>query len=192
VLCSIAPLWVIANRYNLQPPTCRERKTRLSKIQSAEDVVRAWNDRYVAHDIDGALTYMAEDFRRLGDTTNWAPISKRTWGAQMRSFMIAFPDWRWDLQSLHVVNESLVVCEFLEFGTWTVDFELAPGVILPATGERYEDHNGDWFTINQDGLISEIRAYITNNFERTFHLESKVAEMLGTVETSILNEGKAP
>ena len=150
----------------------------MSSKRTAEGVVRAWSDCYVAHDIDGALAYMSEDFQRFGDSTNWAPIGKEAWGNQMKGFMAAFPDWRWDLSSLYVVGDNLVICEFLERGTWTVDYELLPGVVLPATGERYEDHNGDWITVDKDGLISEIRAYITNNFDRVFHLEGKIASMM--------------
>ncbi|GGF42058.1 nuclear transport factor 2 family protein [Subtercola lobariae] len=151
----------------------------MSTRMTAEEVVRAWNDCYTTHDIDGALAYMSEDFQRFGDSTNWAPTGKQAWGDQMKGFMVAFPDWTWDLNSIHAVNENLVVCEFLEYGTWTADFELAPGLVLPATGERYEDHNGDWITVNDDGLISEIRAYITTNFDRTFHLESKLTALMG-------------
>src|ERR1700704_969419 len=100
----------------------------MSTKPTAEEVVRAWNDCYINHDIDGALSYMAEDFQRFGDSTNWAPTGKEAWGQQMTGFMAAFPDWRWDLTSLHVASDNLVICEFLEYGTWTEDFQLFPGV----------------------------------------------------------------
>jgi hypothetical protein len=31
----------------------------------------------------------------------------------MKTFMAAFPDWRWDLTSLYVASPNLVICEFL-------------------------------------------------------------------------------
>jgi SnoaL-like domain len=145
---------------------------------NAEETVRAWNDCYVAHDIDGALSYMADDFQRFGDSNGWQPTGKQEWGTQMKGFMKSFPDWRWDMSSLYVINENLVICEFLEYGTWTEAFELAPGVALPATGQRYEDHNGDWIVLNGDGLISEIRAYITNNIERELKISEKITALM--------------
>jgi hypothetical protein len=145
---------------------------------SAEDVVRAWNEAYIAHDIDKALSYMSDDFQRFGDSNRWTATSKEEWGAQMKGFMKAFPDWRWDMTSLHVVDEHLVICEFLEYGTWTAPFELYPGAVLEATGQRYEDHNGDWIVLNDEGQISEIRAYITNNIERDLKISEKVATLL--------------
>jgi hypothetical protein len=52
--------------------------------------------------------------------------------------------------------------------------------VLQPTGERYEDHNGDWIVVNDDGLISEIRAYITNNIQRTFNFQARIEALIAT------------
>ncbi|UFS59932.1 nuclear transport factor 2 family protein [Subtercola endophyticus] len=143
---------------------------------SPEEVVLAWNAAYVAHDIDTTLTYMSEDFVRLGDSTQWQPTDKETWGRTMKAFLAAWPDWSWDLTTI-TSSGNLVVCEFLEHGTWTKPMELAPGVVFEPTGEYFEDHDADFFVIGDDGLIKEIRAYITNNVERVYGLSARIAAL---------------
>ncbi len=146
-------------------------------ISNPQDVVLAWNEAYTAHDVDKTLTYMSEDFARLGDTTNWQPVGKEEWGAQMRAFFKGWPDWTWDLTSI-TSSGNLVVCEFLEYGTWTDPVEFVPGLVFPPDGKRFEDHDADFFTVNDDGLITEIRAYITNNNERVHGLGAKIAALM--------------
>lgn len=140
--------------------------------KTPEEVVLAWNERYSKRDIDGALEFMSDDFKRYGDTTNWEPIDKHRWANPQKGFMLAFPDWTWDLKRI-VASGDWVVCEFEEHGTWTEPFEPSPGVVLPPTGTSYLDHDGIWFRVNEDGLIAEIHAYITNDIFRAYPIFSK-------------------
>jgi ketosteroid isomerase-like protein len=141
-----------------------------------EEVVRAWNDAYCKHDVDGALEHMSEDFIRLGDSTLWTPMTKQQSGDMWRRFFDAFPDWSWEMTSL-IPSGDTVVCEFTETGTWTRPYHLLPGLTLEPTHTSFLDHDSDWFTV-KDGLITEIRAYVTNNVDRAYHLAARVEEHL--------------
>jgi predicted ester cyclase len=155
---------------------------------SPEEVVRAWNKAYTSLDLDATIEFMSDDFRRLGDCTRWTPVGKHPWAADQKGFFQAFPNWSWEMTSLVVAGDT-VVCEFLEHGTFTKPYhDIArivggylnrpvPGLVLQPTGESYEDHNADCFRV-KDGKITEIRAYITNNLERTFHFERKIGELI--------------
>lgn len=135
---------------------------------SPEQVVRAWNNSYVKHDVQGCLAYMSDDFQRIGDSSFWLPVDKQLTAYIWTQFFAAFPDWTWKMTSLST-NGNLVICEFTESGTWTEPYNISPGVTLQPTYTSFTDHDADFFTV-KDGLITEIRAYITNNFERTYHL----------------------
>jgi predicted ester cyclase len=137
-----------------------------------EQVVRAWNACYSKKDVDGALQFMSEDFGRRGDHTNWEPIDKHRWAAEQKMFFSAFPDWGWELNSLLTAGE-VVACEFTEHGSFTLPFVIMPGLTLPPTGESFIDQDGIWFQV-KDGLITEVRAYITNNLDRTFKFVSRI------------------
>jgi len=135
---------------------------------SPEQVVRAWNAAYIKHDVEGCLAYMSADFQRIGDSTLWLPMNKQAAAYTWAQFFAAFPNWTWEMTSLST-NGNLVICEFTESGTWTKPYTVAPGVTLQPTNTSFTDHDSDYFTV-ENGLITEIRAYITNNFERTYHL----------------------
>lgn len=147
------------------PP--RGRKSPTSQL-SPEEVVRAWNDAYVKHDVQGCLAYMSDDFQRIGDSTLWVPQNKQLTEYTWTQFFAAFPDWTWDMTSLNTIG-NLVVCEFTERGTWTKPYNILPGVTLQPTNTSFVDHDADFFTV-KNGLITEIRAYITNNFQRIYGL----------------------
>jgi hypothetical protein len=157
--------------------------------KTPEEVVRAWHEVYSQRKLDAALEFMSEDFRRIGDCTRMVPIDKQQWAADQRGFFVAFPNWHWDLTKLMASGDT-VVCEFNEHGTFTepyTDFNRIvgnflgrpmSGLTLAPTGESYSDYNCDWFRVNEEGLITEIRAYITNNLERTFRFESRIMELV--------------
>jgi len=153
-----------------------------------EEVVRAWNACYSKRDVDGALKYMSEDLQRYGDNNRWTASTIATWGAEQKGFFEAFPDWSWDITSI-TASGNLVMCEFLEHGTFTkpyTDFNRIVGTLLgrkvtglalEPTGESYHDRDGI-FIVVKDGLIVEIRAYVTNNLDRTFHFEDKIMKLV--------------
>jgi predicted ester cyclase len=138
-----------------------------------EKVVRAWNDAYTRHDLDTALAFMSDDFVRCGEATNWAPMSKQVWGAIMREFFVAFPDWTWELTRL-VASGDTVVCQFVERGTFTAPYNIMPGLTLPPNGKGFVDHDCDWFRVNEAGLITELRVYASHNVEATYGFSSAI------------------
>jgi len=135
---------------------------------SPEQVVLAWNDAYLKHDVAGCLAYMSPDFQRIGDSTLWLPMDEAAAAYTWTQFFAAFPNWTWKMTSI-TTNGNLVICEFTESGTWTKPYTIEPGVTLQPTNTSFTDHDADFFTV-KNGLITEIRAYITNNFERTYHI----------------------
>jgi ketosteroid isomerase-like protein len=143
---------------------------------SPEQVVRAWNEAYSKRDVEGALAYMSEDFQRFGDSSGWAPMTKQDAGEMWKKFFGAFPDWSWEMTSL-IASGDTVVCEFTETGTWTEPYAILPGLTLSPTNTSFLDHDGDWFTV-KDGLITEIRAYVTNNVERVYGLRATIEKYL--------------
>jgi ketosteroid isomerase-like protein len=154
----------------------------VSENMTPEEVVRAWNDAYVSKDLEATLALMSEDFIRLGDSTHWTPINKQDWGQIMANFFTAFPDWHWDLTSLTTSGDR-VVCEFSEKGTFTEPYPVMPGLLIPPTAESYTDYDCDVFEV-KDGLITEIRAYVTNEIHRTFNFVTKIEEFFATDNAS--------
>jgi ketosteroid isomerase-like protein len=143
---------------------------------SPEQVVRAWHEAYRRRDVEGALAYMSEDFQRFGDSSGWVPMTKEQVGAMWKGFFNAFPDWTWEMTSL-IASGDIVVCEFTETGTWTELYPILPGLTLEPTNTPFLDRDSDWFTV-KDGLITEIRAYVTTNVERTYHLGETIQKYL--------------
>jgi len=150
----------------------------MSENMTPEDVVRAWSDAYVSKDLDATSALMSEHFIRLGDSTHWTPVNKQDWGQIMENWFKAFPDWRWDMTSL-TASGDLVVCEFTERGTFTDPYPVIPGLVLPPTGESFTDHDCDCFEV-KGGLITEIRAYVTNELDRKYGFVAKIEEFLAT------------
>ena len=148
----------------------------MSENMTPEDVVRAWSDAYVSKDLDATSALMSEHFIRLGDSTHWTPINKHDWREVMVNFFTAFPDWHWDMTSL-IASGDRVVCEFTEKGTFTEPYPIMPGLVLLPTGESFTDYDCDWFEV-KDGLITEIRAYVTNEIHRKFAFVPKIEEFL--------------
>jgi ketosteroid isomerase-like protein len=151
---------------------------KMSKDMTPEEVVRAWSDAYVRKDLEATSALMSEDFIRLGDSTHWTPIGRREWKEIMVNFFTAFPDWHWDMTSLIAAGDR-VVCEFTEKGTFTRPYPVMPGLVLPPTGESFTDYDCDCFEV-KDGLITEIRAYVTNEIDRKYSFISKIEEFLAT------------
>lgn len=158
------------------PRTKSKNQRNHEMTMTSEQVVRAWNACYSEKDIDGALQFMSEDFGRKGDYTNWAPIDRNVWAYQQKGFFHGFPNWTWTMNSL-LASGDTVACEFTERGTFTVPFVITHELTLPPTGESFVDQDGIWFQV-KDGLICEIRAYITNNLERTFKFSERLAALM--------------
>jgi limonene-1,2-epoxide hydrolase len=141
---------------------------------SPQEVLLAWNERYSNQDVAGAVKYMAPDLRRYGDLGYWEPVGVAAWQDMQERFFAAFPNWHWDIQSI-TANDNRVVIEFLEKGTFTLPYEVMPGLVLEPSGESYEDRSSIHFEVNDEGLIQEFRAYYTNNLHRTYQFLERIA-----------------
>jgi ketosteroid isomerase-like protein len=147
----------------------------------AERVVREWHEAYSRQDVDKTLSYMAEDMERSGEWSDgWITIDKQTWGDSMRAFFAAFPDWEWELTRL-VASGDEVAGEFSEHGTFTEPYDLLPGLVIQPTGGFYEDRDGVFFRVNDEGLIAEIHAYVTKGLFRAFGFEAAIANFLASL-----------
>ncbi len=142
-----------------------------------EEVVRAWNERYVAKDIEGSMEFLSPDFQREGDWGEWTVIEGKTWVDAQVNFMKAWPDWTWELTNVVAAGEW-VVCEFTETGTWTEPFEILPGQVLEPTGTPYLDRDCALFRVNDDGKIDYIRNYVTQNLEKAYGLHKRLMDLL--------------
>jgi len=143
-------------------------KAAATSFLTPAQVVLAWNLAYVRHDVATCLKYMSDDFQRIGDSTLWQPLSKQQVAYVWTQFFAAFPNWTWQMNSMST-NGNLVICEFTETGTWTKPFTPQPGTTLQPDYLPFTDHDSDFFTV-KNGLITQIRSYVTNNFERTYKL----------------------
>ncbi len=144
----------------------------MATTMTPEETVRAWNDLYAAQQIDECIKYFAEDFFRLGDSNGWQPVGKDQWAEVQKGFMKGWPDWTWEMLSIMSVDNK-VWCEFQERATHTGVYDAVPGFVFEPTGLSYTDRCGIIFELNDEGLIRAIRAYYTNNLERTYHVVEK-------------------
>jgi hypothetical protein len=53
-----------------------------------------------------------------------------------------------------------------------------PGFTRPSTGAAFQDRGADWFRVNDDGLIFELRANVANNLDRTYHFEGQISAFI--------------
>ena len=84
-----------------------------------------------------------------------------------------------------------MVCEFTEKGTFTEPYPIMPGLVLPPTGESFTDYDCDCFEV-RDGLITEIRAYVTNEIHRKYNFIPKIEEFLATGSAPASSEEGLP
>jgi ketosteroid isomerase-like protein len=119
-----------------------------------EDVVRTFLDAYNKSDLDGVMACLADDFVRRGESTKWAPMSKKNYRDMWARFAIAFPDFKWKPNCM-VVSGDTVAIEVTETATFTEPWTWQ-GKTLRPTGEGYRTRIGVFFRVNKDGLIQDI------------------------------------
>jgi ketosteroid isomerase-like protein len=150
--------------------------------KSPEEVVLAWNDAYSKMDVDTAETFFSKDFLRYGDWSQWQPVGPERWGVGQKRFFAAFPDWTWDIEHITASGDTVVV-EFLEQGTFTEPYEVLPDLTIEPTGTAYADHDCIVFRVDNEEIV-EIRAFMTNDLDRKYHLESKIADFIASRGTT--------
>jgi ketosteroid isomerase-like protein len=144
--------------------------------KTPEEVVRAWNDAYSNMDVDGAEKFFAKDFVKYADWSRWQPVGPERWAVGQKRFFAAFPDWKWEIEHLTASGDTVVV-EFLEGGTFTAPYSPLPGLTLEPTNTAYQDRDCVVFRVEGD-FIAEFRAWVTNDLDRKYHLEAKIAAFL--------------
>ena len=148
-----------------------------TSTRTPSEAVREWFARF---DVEGAGELMHDDCKRygVGRKGPWDCMDKATYLEMWSGFRSAFPDvFEWELTSL-MESGNTVAAEFIESGTWTGPYPVGPGFTLPPTKTSYRDHDAAWFEVDDDGLITEVRAYITNDFETQYQVGKKVAAVL--------------
>jgi len=108
---------------------------------------------------------MSENFIRLVTVTHWTAINKRDWRVIMENFFHRISDWRWIVTSLMASSER-VVCRIYR-DPFTEPYPIMPGLGFYPQRRVFTDYDCDCFEV-KDGLITEIRAYVTNEIDRKF------------------------
>ncbi len=87
-----------------------------------------------AHDLDRAAKRIAETCV-VRDTAMPQSFGKAAFIEQMRAILAAFPDWKYDLESLDADGEKVTVC-VVALATNSAPLRLAGRPPIPATGKR--------------------------------------------------------
>lgn len=124
-------------------------------------IARAWMDAAARCDLDAIAAGMAETCRRWGEP-NWMVIGKADYVAAYRQYLDSFSDYR--LEVLNAVESGrTVVFEMIESATFSRPYSLPDGTAVQPNGRSYRDRVCTWVEVGDDGLITEIRAYIPSN-----------------------------
>jgi len=125
---------------------------------SPREIVDEFIVAYNNNDVDSALPLLSSDFARYSNTTRqWQPMAVDQWAAMWRSFGVAFPDIRWEVQSI-TAEGDLVVVEVIEKGTFKNTWELPNHYKIKPSGKSYESRNAIAFYV-RDGQIVKYHQY---------------------------------
>ena len=160
------------------------RKTKMT----SEDVVRTFLDAYNKNDLDGVMACLADDFVRRGDSTKWAPMSKKNYKDMWARFAVAFPDFRWKPNCM-VVSGDTVAIEVTETATFTEPWAWQ-GKTLRPTGEGYRARIGVFFRVNKDGLIQDIEEEGTGVLNSALQRTGEQSQVLFRPEFSVMRTAR--
>ena len=122
------------------------------------ELVRRYVGTYNSGDTAGLGVFYAEDVV-LRDPMSPEPIKGREAVlAVAGAFRQAFPDMVWSLTRDAVVAERVVAWEVSARGTMAGPMP-GPEGDIPATGKHFEVDMGIFWTLDDEGLIAEERAY---------------------------------
>lgn len=126
--------------------------------QSPRAVVNAYIEAYNRNDVNTARQLVAPDFVRYSNLAKkWEPMPVDTWAQMWTSFGVAFPDFRWEVQSM-AEHENIVVVEVIEKGTFMNAWVLPNKYRIRPTGKAYESRNAIAFYV-EHGLIQKYHQY---------------------------------
>ncbi len=125
---------------------------------SPRDVVKAYIQAYNRNDVNTAKQLVAPDFVRYSNLAQkWTPMPLNEWADMWTSFGAAFPDFRWEVQSM-VAEGQIVVVEVIEKGTFTNTWVLPNKYKIKPTGKAYASRNAIAFYV-ENGLIQKYNQY---------------------------------
>ena len=118
-----------------------------------EEVVLAFLDAFNKNDLDGWMGCLADDFVRLGESTNWVAMSKENYRDMWTRFAVAFPDFKWETSCMVTWGDTVAI-EVMETGTFTEPWAWQGKTLWP-TGKAYRSRISLFFRVNKDGLIQD-------------------------------------
>ena len=133
-------------------------ETRCANGKAPEEIALDWMDAAARCDLPAIAAGMAEGCRRYGEPS-WLVIGKADYIEAYRQYLISFSGY-----TLEIVNTltsgHTTVFEMIESATFSQPYPLPDGSVIQPSGETYIDRCCTWVEVGQDGLITEIRAYI--------------------------------
>lgn len=130
-----------------------------------------------AHDLDRAARRVAETCV-VRDTSMPQAFNKAAFLAQMRSILAAFPDWKYDLESIEAEGKQVTV-SVTALATNSAPLQLAGRPAIAATGKRVSVPDKFVFTVSDDQVDS-----LTIDSPRNGGAAAMLAQ-LGTPVTSL-------
>ena len=127
------------------------------------EIALEWAEASARGDLETAAAMIAADVKRYG-TLNWSPVDRALYVDRWRIYLDAFSPYELQIVN-HLTNGRSVALEMIEAATFSRPYLLPDGRALPPNFQSYVDHVCTVVDINDDGLISEIRAYIPSNLE---------------------------
>jgi predicted ester cyclase len=116
----------------------------MQPIQIVSEVLNAID----AHDLRKASARTAEDLV-VTDPTLAGSLDKAAFFAQMDAILTAFPDWKYDLESLDAEGKRVTV-SVVALATNTAPLKLPGMPVVPATGKHVSIPDRFVFTVEND------------------------------------------
>lgn len=129
--------------------------------KTALQIAREWMEAAARCDVEAIAAGMADGCKRFGEP-NWMVIEKAAYIQAYRQFLTSFSDYRLDILNV-MARGRTVVFEMIESATFSNPYPLPDGSVIPPNGQSYTDRACTWLEVGDDGLITEIRAYIPSN-----------------------------
>jgi len=126
--------------------------------QTPFEVARNWIDAAARCDLPAIESAMAQNCKRFGEP-NWMVMDKAGYITAYRQYLVSFSDYR--LEIVNTMTRGMTtVFEMIESATFSHPYPLPDGRIIQPNGETYTDRVCTWVDVGDDGLITEVRAYI--------------------------------
>ena len=139
---------------------------------NVRSLVETYYETYGRHDIDGLLAMMDDNVRIHFPVDEQPKTNKeQIRAAGTLSFNVVIPDIRQELHTI-VADGDHAAVQFTEYGTVHIPEEAARRAGLAVRPRPYAMEMGSFYTLNNRGLISEIRSFWdTGNFARQLGID---------------------